>query len=60
MDGILGAMGYITFGLITKAVLEAGYFKDRKSARETLHAWMISFTSLCAAACLSLLFDHFG
>lgn len=60
MEGILIAIVYITIDLGAKAALEAGYFKDRESAKRTLFNWLISVGSLCFALGFSLLIDYLG
>lgn len=60
MRGIVTAAMYITVGMIAKAALEAGYFKDRRAAGKTVRIWLVSFGTLCLALCFALLIDHAG
>lgn len=60
MKGGFIAIVYITFGLGAKAVLEAGYFKDRKSAKRTLFLLLVSVGSIGLALCFSFLIDYLG
>ena len=60
MKGNLIAMAYIIVGWGTKAALEAGYFKDRKSAKRTLFLLLVSVGSNGFALCFSFLIDYLG
>jgi len=58
--GYLIAAGLVTLGLIPKAVLEAGYFQDRKSAKKTLCIWALSVGSNALAFGIAFLIDYLG
>ena len=60
MEGCLIAAGFATLGLLTKAVLEAAYFKDRMSAKQSLRLWLVAICSIGFALSLTLLINHFG
>lgn len=60
MEGCLMAMGYVSLWCITKAILEAVYFKDRSDAKRTLFYWLISAGSIGLALGFSLLIDYLG
>lgn len=53
-------MGLATLGLLPKAVLEVGYFKDTKSAKKTLTIWAVLICALGVSLCFSLLLNYFG
>ncbi len=53
-------MGLATLGLLPKALLEAKYFKDTKSARKTLAIWTVLIGTLGVSLYFSLLLNYFG
>ena len=58
--GCLIAIAYVSIGLIGKAALEAGYFKDRRAAKRTLASWLVAFMSISLALGFTLLIDYSG
>lgn len=56
--GEIWIAGCLTAVLLTKAALEAGYFKDRKGAKQTLFCWLLSVGFIGVALGFSLLIDH--
>ncbi len=60
MEEVLIALALISLLCIPKAVLEAIYFQDRKTAKKTVSVWAVGAGCLSLALCLSLLFDYCG
>lgn len=60
MTGCLIAIIVISVWSVTKAALEAFYFKDRKDAKQTLFRWLLSMGSIGLAFGFSLLIDYLG
>ena len=60
VSGCLVAIGYISFWYIAKAILEAGYFKDRQGAKRTLFLWLVSCGSVVFALGLTFLINYLG
>lgn len=60
MEGCLIAAGFVSLGLLTKAVLEAAYFKDRMSAKQSLCLWLVAICSIGFALGLALLINYLG
>lgn len=58
--GILVSAAYISTYFIAKAILEAGYFKDRQSAKITLSRWATMMVPLAIAFGFAKLYDYFG
>lgn len=58
--GILVAAVCVSTYAIGKAILEAGYFKDRKDARKTLSGWVLTMLPLAIAFGFAKLYDYFG
>ena len=60
MEGCLIAMAFVTLGMVTKAILEVAYFKDRVSARKSFRLWIVAICSIGFALCFTLLVDYLG
>lgn len=50
----------LSVGLLTKAILEAAYFKDRKSSSKTLFLWCYGVGVLLMGSGFAFLIDYFG
>lgn len=55
-----GAMAGWSVFYITKAILEAKYFKDRRAAKLSMFLWLISMGIQGFCLCLTLFIDRFG
>lgn len=48
----------MSIGLLSKATLEAIYFKDKNNAKKTLYVWAISAVSLILSFGLTLFLNN--
>lgn len=60
MAGEIITLFYISFGLLTKSLLEAAYFKEREDAKKTLSIWALCTATLLFSLGVSLILDYFG
>lgn len=56
--GSVVTIALITFGLLSKALLETLYFKDVKAAKTTVKIWLLMGSGALGAFSLTLLFNY--